>query len=87
MRTRTHSAFVFESVLRVLTRHPHGLTLRELSRKSGVPLTTLRFYLDRNLGHFVYDDRIELIPIRPIQEMRGFLKGIDSTVPREADRV
>jgi AbrB family looped-hinge helix DNA binding protein len=24
-----------------------------------------------------YENRIELIPVRPIREMRGFLKGID----------
>jgi AbrB family looped-hinge helix DNA binding protein len=35
----------------------------------------------------VYDDRIELIPVRPIRQMRGFLKGIDTRVEREADRV
>jgi len=34
----------------------------------------------------VYGDRIELIPLRPIKEMRGFLKGIDTTIAREADR-
>ena len=33
-----------------------------------------------------YGERIELIPIRPIKEMRGFLKGIDTTVDRESDR-
>lgn len=35
----------------------------------------------------VYGDRIELIPLRPARTMRGFLKGIDTTVPRERDRV
>ncbi len=35
----------------------------------------------------VYEDRIELVPVRPIQQMRGFLKGIDTTVPREGDRL
>ena len=34
-----------------------------------------------------YENRVELIPIRPITEMRGFLKGIDTTVERERDRV
>lgn len=34
-----------------------------------------------------YENRIELIPLRPIQETRGFLKGIDTTVEREPDRV
>lgn len=33
-----------------------------------------------------YNNRIELIPIRPMQEMRGFLKGIDTTIERESDR-
>jgi AbrB family looped-hinge helix DNA binding protein len=34
-----------------------------------------------------YDDRVELIPVRPIRQMRGFLKGLDTSVEREADRV
>jgi AbrB family looped-hinge helix DNA binding protein len=34
----------------------------------------------------VFDDRIELIPVRPIKKMKGFLKGMDTAVPREADR-
>jgi AbrB family looped-hinge helix DNA binding protein len=35
----------------------------------------------------LYENRIELIPVRPIKKMRGFLKGIDTTVVREGDRV
>ena len=35
----------------------------------------------------MYDDRIELIPLRPLKQMRGFLKGIDTTIMREKDRV
>jgi AbrB family looped-hinge helix DNA binding protein len=35
----------------------------------------------------LYENRIELIPLKPIQEMRGFLKGIDTSVRREPDRV
>ncbi len=34
-----------------------------------------------------YENRIELIPIRPMTEMRGFLRGIDTSVNREEDRV
>jgi len=35
-----------------------------------------------------FDDRIELIPIRPISEMREFLKGLDPSFEREReDRV
>lgn len=32
------------------------------------------------------DGRVELIPVRPARELRGFLKGIDTRVEREADR-
>ncbi len=34
-----------------------------------------------------YQNRIELIPVRPISEARGFLKGIDTTVEREPERL
>ena len=34
-----------------------------------------------------YRDRIELIQVRPSKEARGFLRGIDTTVPRDRDRV
>ncbi|MGD8290171.1 MAG: AbrB/MazE/SpoVT family DNA-binding domain-containing protein [Desulfobacterales bacterium] len=34
-----------------------------------------------------YDGRIELIPDRDISELRGFLKGIDTRVERDKDRV
>jgi AbrB family looped-hinge helix DNA binding protein len=33
-----------------------------------------------------YGDRIELIPVQPARRLRGFLKGIDTTVLREPDR-
>ena len=31
----------------------------------------------------LYDNRIEMIPVRPIGELRGLLRGIDTTVERE----
>jgi AbrB family looped-hinge helix DNA binding protein len=34
-----------------------------------------------------YEDRIELIPLRPIRQMRGFLKGSDTSIKRGDDRV
>jgi AbrB family looped-hinge helix DNA binding protein len=34
-----------------------------------------------------YQNRIEFIPVRAMREMRGFLKGINSTVARDEDRV
>jgi AbrB family looped-hinge helix DNA binding protein len=35
----------------------------------------------------LYENRIELIPLKPIKKMRGFLKGINTSIEREADRV
>ena len=34
----------------------------------------------------LHQSRIELIPVRSIRDMRGFLKGIDTTVVREPNR-
>ena len=34
-----------------------------------------------------HENRIELIPIKKPQDFRGFLKGIETTVEREDDRV
>ena len=36
---------------------------------------------------FQFEDRIELIPVKNLKKMRGFLKGIDTTVPRDEDRL
>lgn len=33
-----------------------------------------------------YENRIEMIPVRDIKKMRGYLKGIDTTIKREKDR-
>ena len=33
-----------------------------------------------------YAGRIELIPVEPLESLRGSLSGIDTTVPRDGDR-
>ncbi len=48
----------------------------ELALKPGEKMQVLR-----------YDDRVELIRIRPIQELRGFLRGMDTSIEREEDRL
>jgi AbrB family looped-hinge helix DNA binding protein len=35
----------------------------------------------------LYGNRIELIPVKPIKKARGFLKGIDTSVERDGDRL
>lgn len=32
------------------------------------------------------ENRLEMIPVKPMKSMRGFLKGIDTRVDRDADR-
>ncbi len=34
-----------------------------------------------------YEGRIEIIPIEPIKQARGFLKGIDTRIEREKERL
>ena len=34
-----------------------------------------------------YQNRIELIPIKPMKKLKGFLKGIDTEVSRNKDRL
>lgn len=34
-----------------------------------------------------YRNRIELVPIRPMKKMKGFLKGLDTEVKRDKDRI
>lgn len=47
---------------------------------------SLELYPGQKVEAILYDRRIELVPVRPISEMRGFLPGLDSAVPREDDR-
>lgn len=51
-----------------------------------IPLSvreSLRIQPGQKFQVLLYDDRIELIPVKPIREMRGFLEGIDTTIERE----
>ncbi len=52
---------------------------------------TVRKSLDMTPGQkiqvIVYRNRIEMIPLKPMSAMRGFVTGIDTSVEREADRL
>jgi AbrB family looped-hinge helix DNA binding protein len=47
----------------------------------------LRLIPGQRLQVIAYGNRIELIPEKRLSKMRGFLKGIDTRVDREEDRV
>lgn len=46
----------------------------------------LRIRPGQKVEAFAVGGRVELVPIRPISEMRGFLKGMDPNFEREPDR-
>lgn len=46
----------------------------------------LKLRAGQRVQAIAYDDRIELVPIRPVRSLRGALKGLDTSVPRERDR-
>lgn len=46
----------------------------------------LRIRPGQKVEAFAIGDRIELVPMRPISEMRGFLRGMDPNFEREPDR-
>ncbi len=47
----------------------------------------LKLSVGQKVQAIAYENRIELIPQRPMKKMRGFLKGMDTDVPREDDRL
>ena len=47
---------------------------------------SLRIRPGQRLQVLVYEGRVELIPLRRMKEMRGFLRGIDPSVERDQDR-
>ena len=46
----------------------------------------LRLEPGQKVQALAYDDRIEFIPVKSLKSMRGFLRGIDTSVRREKDR-
>ena len=47
----------------------------------------LKLRAGQKVQAIAYQNRIELVPVKPARQMRGFLKGISTDVPRERDRV
>ncbi len=47
----------------------------------------LKLRAGQKVQAILYQDRIELVPIRPIRKMKGFVKGINTEVSREDDRL
>lgn len=48
---------------------------------------SLGIYSGQKIQVLSYQNRIELVPIKPMEQMKGFLKGIDTEVERDKDRL
>jgi len=48
---------------------------------------SMGIFSGQKIQMLTYGNRIELIPIKPMKELRGFLQGIDTSVKREKDRL
>lgn len=48
---------------------------------------SMGIYSGQKIQVLTYQNRIELIPIKPMKKLKGFLKGIDTQVSRDKDRV
>ena len=54
-----------------------------------IPLEIRKFFRispGEKLQVMPYENRIELIPVKSLKKMRGFLQGMDTHVQREKDR-
>lgn len=80
-----------DSVIRILNRSEESMTAVTVSPKFQVVIPkeirdALGIVSGQKIQMLTYQGRIELIPLKPMREMRGSLKGIDSRVERDKDR-
>ena len=47
----------------------------------------LRLEPGQKMQALQYQNRVEFIPVQPMRKLRGFLKGMDTSVTRDKDRV
>ena len=71
-----------ESLVNIVTLSPKYQVVIPLAVREQLKLTP-----GQKMQALVYDGRVELIPLRPAATLRGVLKGIDTTVERDADRL
>jgi AbrB family looped-hinge helix DNA binding protein len=53
---------------------------KEIRESSGIKVGS-------KMDMFVYDGRIELVPIKSMKSLKGSLPGIDTNIQRDSDRV
>jgi AbrB family looped-hinge helix DNA binding protein len=53
---------------------------KEIRESSGIKVGS-------KMDMFVYDGRIELVPIKSMKSLKGSVPGIDTNIQRDSDRV
>ena len=53
---------------------------KEIRENSGIKVGS-------KMDMFIFDGRIELVPIKPMRSLKGSLSGIDTNIPRDDDRL
>ena len=48
---------------------------------------TLGIEVGQKIQVIALENRVELVPVRSVKSMRGFLKGMNTRLERDADRV
>ena len=64
----------------ILSRDFQLVIPKEIREKTGLEAGT-------SFEIISYNNRIELIPIKPIKQLKGLFKGIDTNITREDDRI
>ena len=64
----------------ILSSEYQVLIPEEICRKTGLKAGA-------SLEIISYNNRIELVPIKPMKNLKGIFKGIDTAILREDDRI
>lgn len=83
---------MLESIIKASYGIPIGMETVTISPKFQVVIPkavreSLQLAAGEKLRVIQYANRVEFIPVRAMQEMRGFLRGMDTTIDREDDRL
>lgn len=67
------------------------MTAVRMSKRFTVPIPErirkrMKLGAGRKFQVLQFENRIELIPVEPIEDLRGTLEGIDTTIERDEDR-
>jgi AbrB family looped-hinge helix DNA binding protein len=80
------------NVLRTSDRWSDAMTAVTVSPKYQVVIPkeireSMQIRPGQKIQMLIYKNRIELIPLQPMKNLRGFAKGIDTEFEREKDRL